>query len=503
MSQQVSDALDTAPPQDLEAERAALGAALLDAEARAAVLAALTASDFHEPAHEQLFAFLVEMFASLEPDEKPDIVTIEDALKTAGIYEQVGGREALVNYCDACPAPSAAAAYARIVKGKADLRRAMQAGLTLARQAVEPGADAATVLEAFDRKTRRCRMAAGEMERAGGVLVNLGDVEAQPVRWLWPGRIPLGKPSLVAGDPNIGKSMITTDIAARESRGAAWPDGAANDGPGGVVVLTAEDDLADTVVPRLLAAGADMDRVRALAAVRKDGRERTFDLGRDLDVLAEAIRTTPDCRLVIVDPITAYLPGRDGNSNVEIRSVLAPLAALAAESGVAVVGVTHLRKGDGAPLYRIMGSLGFVAAARAVWAACKDQADPTGRRRFLLPCKNNLAPEGGGLAYRVEVLNGSTVPVVTWESEPVSIRLEDVLPTQGAPGPDPEAQREAEDFLRQALADGPRPAADVIREAAGLGVSRRTLYRGRKNVGVRTERQGGIADKGAWMWRLG
>ncbi len=496
--QTVADVLDTPLPQDLEAERSALGSALNDPDALAVILQALKPADYYVPEHAQLHAALVEFTASLEPEERVDLVILAGALRATGELEKLGGQGFLVDLYNACPSPSNAAAYARIVKSKADLRRTMQAGLDATRQAAEPGADAATILEALNRKTRRCRTAAGGSEGATApVLVRLGDVEPQAVRWLWPGRIPLGKPSLIAGDPNIGKTMITLDMGARVSRGTTWPDGAPNAGPGGVVVLTAEDDLADTVVPRLLAASADVGRVRALAAVKSGERDRTFDLGRDIEVLAEAIRQTPDCRLAIIDPITAYLPGKDGNSNVEIRSVLAPLAALAAKSGVAVVGVTHLRKGEGAPLYRIMGSLGFVAAARAVWAACKDQADPTGRRRFLLPCKNNLAPDSGGLAYRIEVLSGETVPSVTWESEPVNVRLEDVLPTQGQPGPDPEAQREAEDFLRQALADGPRPAADVIRDASGLGISRRTLYRARKGVGVRAdpERYG--------VWRLG
>lgn len=455
--------------------------------------------DFFNPAHQRLFGIILAL-----DDETGgrgfDPVMVEAALKREGALESVGGREALIALANEAANQETAEFHARQVREASLGRQVQDMAQDVLRATAAKDFKAERVIGAWAKRLAKLDTAAGP--RTGGVLVNLGDVEARPVLWLWPGRIALGKVALVAGDPSLGKSLITLDMAARVSSGTTWPDNAANAGVGGVVVLTAEDDLGDTVVPRLQAAGADRGRVRALTAVNVGERTRTFDLGRDVEVLAEAIHATPECRLVIVDPITAYLPGKDGNSNVEIRSVLAPLAALAAESGVAVVGVTHLRKGDGAPLYRIMGSLGFVAAARAVWAACKDQSDPTGRRRFLLPCKNNLAPDGGGLAYRIESLDGQTVPVVTWEPEPVNVRLEDVLPTQGQPGPDPEAQREAEDFLRQALADGPRPAADVIREGADLGISRRTLYRAKARVG-QSERVGGVADRGAWLWRLG
>jgi len=482
---------------NLEAENAVLGMALMDPDTLAEIVTALRPEHFADPANRRLFSALAEARQSMESGECLDLGSLVIFLRAAGDLEAVGGAEGLRERAESFGAIAALPAYVRPLRDAALRRRALSAADRLRTAAEDAGASpdrmAAILAEA---EADLARMGNGQGDTKG-VLVNLGDVKARPVRWLWPGRIPSGKVTLVAGDPNIGKSMISLDMAARVSRGTAWPDGAANAGAGGVVILTAEDDLGDTVVPRLQAAGADVGRVRALAAVKSGGQTRTFDLGRDVEVLAEAIRATPDCRLAIIDPVTAYLPGKDGNSNVEIRSVLAPLAALAAESGVAVVGVTHLRKGDGAPLYRIMGSLGFVAAARAVWAACKDQADPTGRRRFLLPCKNNLAPDGGGLAYRIEVLNGDTVPVVTWESGPVAIRLEDVLPTQGAPGPDPEAQREAEDFLRQALAGGPRAAKEVIREAGDLGITRRTLYRARQGVGVRadSERYG--------QWRLG
>jgi hypothetical protein len=198
-----------------------------------------------------------------------------------------------------------------------------------------------------------------------------------------------------------------------------------------VVLLSAEDGVADTIRPRLDAAGADVTRIVALEAIRAvsgTGREsaRTFDLSRDLPALESAIRSVEGCRLVVIDPVTAYLGGVDSHKNAEIRGLLAPLGAIAERHRVAVVAVTHLNKSGGGPaIYRAMGSLAFAAAARAAWAVSKDKDDP--RRRLLLPIKNNIAPDTGGLAYRIEPLGVGGCPVVAWEPDAVNVSADDAL----------------------------------------------------------------------------
>lgn len=298
----------------------------------------------------------------------------------------------------------------------------------------------------------------------GPVMVRLSEVASEPVSWLWPGRIALGKLTLVAGDPGLGKSFVTLDVAARVSTGAPWPDrpGERRE-PGGVVLLSAEDGIADTIRPRLDAAGADVERIVALEAVRivdADGREsaRAFDLTCDLPALEAAIREVGDCRLVVIDPVTAYLGGVDSHKNAEIRGLLAPLAELAARYGVAVVAVTHLNKSGGGPaIYRAMGSLAFTAAARAAWAVSKDKDDPA--RRLVLPIKNNLAPDAGGLAYRIEGRGAGDCPVVAWEPDAVNVSADDALTADARQaGAGTGALEEATEWLRDFLAGGPQPA---------------------------------------------
>ncbi|MCB9845306.1 MAG: AAA family ATPase [Phycisphaeraceae bacterium] len=265
----------------------------------------------------------------------------------------------------------------------------------------------------------------------GAIVVRLADVTPEPVSWLWPGRIALGKVTLIAGDPGLGKSFLTLDMAARISSGAGWPDGGERPAPGGVVLLSAEDSIADTIRPRLDAAGADPARIIALESIRSLGENgrvcaRSFDLSRDLPALDAAVESVGDCRLVVIDPVTAYLGGVDSHKNAEIRGLLAPLGELAMRHRVAVVAVTHLNKAGGGPaIYRAMGSLAFAAAARAAWAVSKDRADPM--RRLLLPIKNNLAPDAGGLAYRID----GAGPAVAWEAGTVHVSADEALARDG------------------------------------------------------------------------
>jgi putative DNA primase/helicase len=205
------------------------------------------------------------------------------------------------------------------------------------------------------------------------IVVSLADVKPLPISWLWFNRIPLGMLTLILGDPGLGKSFLTLYMAAKISTGGAWPDSGTpeNNAPqGSVVILTAEDDLAHVVRPRLDALEADVSKIHALEGVKIRDEENHehceyFNLQRDLPALQQAVRDQRNTKLVIIDPLSAYLGGRiDSHKDAEVRSVLRPLVELAEKCGVAVIGVTHLNKNaSGKAVYRAMGSLAFLAAA--------------------------------------------------------------------------------------------------------------------------------------------
>ena len=338
------------------------------------------------------------------------------------------------------------------------------------------------------------------------VLSTLSSVEPERLEWLWPGRIPRGKLTLIAGDPGLGKSLITIDMAARVTRGLPWPDSPdAPSAAGTVILLSAEDDLADTIRPRLDAADADADRVVSVNGVEEidhSGR-RGFNLERDVHLLDILLDLDPDTRLVVIDPITAYCGKTDSHKNADIRWLLAPLAELAARRHVAVVAVTHLSKTAGAKaLYRAMGSLAFVAAARAAWAVVADPDDHD--RRLMLPLKQNLGPESNGLAFGIVSVDlhgvGST-PQVAWEPDPVTTRVDEVLAAEIRRDRDADGGDEAAEWLQEALSEGPLPAKEVKRQAAQNAVSAAQLRRARKALNVKTRRIG-FGKDGTWWWLL-
>ena len=342
--------------------------------------------------------------------------------------------------------------------------------------------------------------AAENAGRFAAVVVGMDQIEAKPVSWLWAGRIPRGKVAIVSGDPGLGKSTLTLDIAARKSAGVPWPDTPYTPNPaGGVVLLNAEDDLADTIRPRLDRAGADCTRIRALQAIRMtthDGKvvELPFNLERDLPRLEDAIEQTPGCELVVIDPVTAYLGETDSHKNAELRALLAPLSDLAARKGVAIVVVSHLNKGSGPAMYRTMGSLAFVAAARAAFTVCKDKADASGVRRFFLPIKNNLGPDNTGLAYAL--VDGK----VQWEKDPVTISADEALSSEPQPrGPKPVLRESATEWLKEMLADGPVAKATVQSEGAAAGFNWKVLQRAAETLNVESEQIGSGKTR---SWRL-
>lgn len=334
-------------------------------------------------------------------------------------------------------------------------------------------------------------------------VVRLSDVAPEKVMWLWQNKIPLGKVTLLSGNPGLGKSFVTMDIAARVSAGIPWPDSPDEPRePGGVVLLAVEDGLGDTIRPRLDVHQADCTRISAVQSVRvqtengQPSRDLAVDLSRNIEALEIAIKNVDSCRLVVIDPITGYLDSINAQDNGEVRGVMMKLAALAERTGVAVLAVSHLRKSEGLAIHLTLGSIAFAAAARVAHAVVKDPDNP--RRRLLLPIKNNLANDTGGLAYQLMETEVGEVAVVSWEPEPVMRDVDDVLAGSAQRrGPKPDARLEAMEWLKVKLADGPRLAKELFDESEGEGLNLTTLRRAAKDLGVKKPKTGE-----GWMWSL-
>lgn len=225
-------------------------------------------------------------------------------------------------------------------------------------------------------------------------LIRADTLKPEPIRWLWPGWLARGKLHVLAGAPGTGKTTLAMELAACVSAGRALPSGWRPD-RGGVLIWSGEDDPADTLAPRLIAAGADLSRIQFVGEVSEDGQRFPFDPAHDVDKLAASAATIGDVALLIVDPLVSAVAG-DSHRNAEVRRGLAPLVDLAAKLDAALLGITHYSKGTAGrePLERVSGSLAFGALARVVLGTVRQEAEgeDAPRRMLLARAKSNIGP---------------------------------------------------------------------------------------------------------------
>jgi hypothetical protein len=304
----------------------------------------------------------------------------------------------------------------------------------------------------------------------------LSDLAEQAISWLWAGRLAQGKLALLEGDPGLGKTLVALDLCARLSRGWPFPDGSPSGGPSNTLVLNAEDGEGDTVRSRLVALGADLERIFVMEGQGVLGE--SLRLPSQAELLDNAL-TRSRARLLVLDPFLAFLDANVISGNDQsVRRALTPLARLADLHSCAPLLVRHLNKTGGKPaLYRGGGSIGLVGACRSAWLVGRDPVHPG--QCVLAQVKNNLAPPQPSLAYTVQA-EPSAPPRLTWVGfSPWSAdQIVGSLPRGWA-------RTQARTFLVSELRDGPRPSREIWALAQKQGLSERTLKRAKKELSIR------------------
>lgn len=292
-----------------------------------------------------------------------------------------------------------------------------------------------------------------DTERVRPLVQRASDVTVTPIEWIWRGYLPRKKVIVFDGLPGVAKSTIMTDVSARVTSGKLMPD----DAPGmqgNVVMISYEDDPADTIVPRFLAAGGDPDRLHLLDSVQtSDGLE--FLCVPDHVAALEHLVYETDAVLVVIDPIMAALgPGVKTGIDHDVRRALAPLTALAQRTSAAVVIVRHLNKAANItdPVLRGGGSIGIIGAARHALMAGRDPDEP--ERRVLAVTKSNIGRDDvSSLSYRVVEDPEYRVSAIEWLGR--SNRSARDLLEADAGNESRTARDEATSILQEFLADGP------------------------------------------------
>jgi hypothetical protein len=332
----------------------------------------------------------------------------------------------------------------------------------------------------------------------------LADVTAERVTWLWRDRLPRGKVVILDGDPAVGKSTLTVDLAARISTGRPMPGEHFACVPASAVVLmAAEDGLADTIRPRLDAAGGDPSKVHhfdAVARVDDEGNTRWQPPTIPDDVAAlEALIVQTGAVLVVVDVLMAYLSGRaDSHRDQDVRRALAELADVADRTGACIILLRHLRKSRGSAMYAGGGSIGIIGVARVGLVAAADPDDETARKRVLAVVKNNLGPTPPALAYSLTGDEATSVARVDWLGESPHTADALLAPVEQEPR---SARDEAADWLLGVIGDGSPTLKQVETWARDAGIARRTLHRVAADIGVVVERDDTKQGRPS-TWRL-
>lgn len=356
-------------------------------------------------------------------------------------------------------------------------------------------------------------------------VIPMTDIRPEPVDWLVPNYLPLGKLVLLAGDGGNGKSTITLHVAARLSRGllpfnnALLPCGK----PVSVLLVNCEDDAGDTVVPRLIAAGADFNHLGWVEGTYgQDGKVADFCMNHYLQI-EKYLTTHPAVKLVIIDPCSAYVGGFDDHRDAELRSLLGPLAKLAMRTSVTMLLVKHLSKNVTLRAAHLVGgSVAWVNTCRAAFAVAANADDKA--VRYFMPIKWNLGPTPPNMAYNMAPLSkdeyepllkahshlsearrdqlGQQLFRISWDG-PADVDVDQVLTSsrqRQRKDKDEEKTSEAADWLLEVLADGELTSEELIRRGKDAGFGRDTLFRAKKELNGRIKaRKRGL---GPWYWVL-
>lgn len=328
-------------------------------------------------------------------------------------------------------------------------------------------------------------------------LVRYSQIERKRVAWLWRGFFPFGKHTMMDGDPDVGKSTLAIDMAARVTMGSSMPDGSPGCEAAGVLILSAEDDPEDTIGPRLDAAGADPDKAFHLKFTE---RELTI-CAADIAVIKEMVQAN-GIKLLVIDPLVSYF---DGSVRIyvdhDVRRALLPLKKLAQETGIAIIVIRHWTKqANPNPLHRGGGSIGISAAARAGVAVAFDHEDQNPdhnwRKRVLAQGKMNIGARVKAREFHLDYVPEHDTCRVAWGGE--SKHTAKTL----AMGPDtkfPNKAERAREYLQDVLEDGPVLEQEIMAGLEDLDVSEITLRRAKKKLKVESRK---LPDGSAWEWCL-
>jgi putative DNA primase/helicase len=393
-------------------------------------------------------------------------------------------------------------------------REARRAGFELLRKFGDALEDRSVGAEAFaglrrvldDVESIMLRQPGGRNEIG---FVTMDQIEAKPMAWLWPQRLVSSGLNVVTGLMGQTKGLFMVDVAAKITRGSRWEDSSGHAPAGSVLWIGSEDDPATVLRPRLDAAGADVSKVAYLQGVRTSADDddfRPLSIGQDLGKIAAALDRLPDCRMIVLDPVTEFMEA-DDNASKEIRAELMPFVKLAAARGIALVVVCHQNKKQGlSTLQKIAGGGAFGQIARTTLVFAEDpsdeETDDLRRRRLMIVAKMSGGRKNVGQAYRLRIQDGCSTPSIHWIGGEINVDADEIGFKPSGGREHEERIGDAVDMLRGLLADGARAGAEVEAELKSAGMGRRQIDKACSKLKVVKEQAADEGGKRFWKWSL-
>ena len=333
-------------------------------------------------------------------------------------------------------------------------------------------------------------------------IVNMNDIPALPILWLWPGWLPLGKMTILAGAGGCGKTNLSLALIATITTGGFFPDGLRCENPGKVLIYSTEDDPADTLKPRLIANDADISKVSFIAGrTNHEGKLEPFDPAKDFPKIEKYIKDNPDLKLLMIDPIISAVSG-DMNKANDVRRSLQPLVDLANQYNFAILGITHFAKGslNNNPADRILGSQAFSALARMAWTAARRETEGD---YIFVRAKSNISTLDGGIRYDLESMIVENIIETTKTSwlGVIDGAAKELLNTAELSGCENNSVVDAaKEFLIELLSTVDKMSSkDVQAQAKEAGFSLASIRRAQERLNIKPFRPHG---EKSWFWSL-
>lgn len=336
-----------------------------------------------------------------------------------------------------------------------------------------------------------------QADKPAVVLKQASTVIPKSIKWLWNGWLAKGKLHLYAGPGGVGKTTACLRVCSIVSAGKSFPDGSACE-PANVVIWSGEDGMEDVLVPRLIAAGANLDNIHFVDSVVTKRGNRYFDPSKDLPHLSDKMEKIGNVGLLMVDSIADAITG-EGSSNNQVRRALAPLVELSSRIDCATIGIGHFNKAIRAKvIHRILDSAAFVNVPRIVWVSFQEKDNGC----LLLRAKSNIGPNGGGFRYDIHDGKLADHPDISATSavfgESIDGSADEWLEKAELPADEDKdggSLERAEKWLDGLMAGGPKQSKEVYRLAKENGVAERTLNRAKKELEVQS-----CQINGTWWW---